>query len=137
MRENRKPRRQRKNENKTRRLSFNLTERQFAHFLALYEQSGMTTYAHFIEARVFNESFKVIKVDKGAIDVFNQLRAFHAQFRAVGVNYNQLIKALKSNFTEKKAFVMIHKLHQETMKLTAIHSQVLKIAEEFNEKYGR
>ncbi len=64
MRENRKPRRKRKNENKTRRLSFNLPKRQFAHFLALYEQSGMSTYSHFIEARVFNESFKVIKVDK-------------------------------------------------------------------------
>lgn len=84
---------------------------------------------------MFGESFKVIKVDKGAIDVYNQLRAFHAQFRAVGVNYNQLIKALKSNFTEKKAYTFIQKLHKETMKLTAIHEQVLALAQEFKEKY--
>lgn len=131
----RKTKKPKKHENRTRRLSFNLTERQFVEFLRLYEQSGMTTYAHFIEARVFNESFKVIKVDKGAIDVFNQLLAFHAQFRAVGVNYNQLIKALKSNFTEKKAYAFIQKLHKETMKLTAIHEQVLALAQEFKEQY--
>lgn len=122
-------------ENKTRRLSFNITERQFAEFLTLYEKSGMTAYAHFIEARVFDEKFKVIKVDKGAIDVYNQLVAFHAQFRAVGVNYNQLIKTLKSHFSEKKAFAMIHKLHQETMVLASIHKKVLALANEFKEQY--
>lgn len=117
------------------RYSVNLSERENADFLTLFEQSGMPSYARFIAARIFDESFKVIKVDKGAIDVYNQLLAFHAQFRAVGVNYNQLIKALKANFTERKAYAMIQKLHKETMKLTGIHEQVLEIAQEFKEKY--
>lgn len=123
-----------KRENRTRRLSFNLTERRFADFLTLFERSGMNSYAHFIEARVFNESFKVIKVDKSAMGIYNQLCKFHAQFRAVGVNYNQLIKALKSNFTEKKAYVIVQKLHKETMKLTDIHEQVLKLAIQIKEQ---
>ncbi len=76
-------------------------------------------------------------MNKGAIDVFNQLRAFHAQFRAVGVNYNQLIKALQAVFTERKTYIMINKLHRETMKLVAIHEKILHLAEEFKEKYGR
>ncbi len=119
------------------RYTIRMTAKEHCEFLTLFEKSGLREKSAFIRARIFNESFKVIKVDKGAIDVFNQLRAFHAQFRAVGVNYNQLIKALQSVFTERKAYVMINKLHRETMKLVAIHEKVLHIAEEFKEKYDR
>ncbi len=119
------------------RYTVNLTAEENARFLTLYERSGMKTYARFIAARIFGEEFKVIKVDKGAVDVYNLLFSFHAQFRGVGVNYNQLVKALKSNFTEKKAYAFIQKLHKETMKLAQIHEKVLAIATEFKEKYGR
>lgn len=119
------------------RYTVNLTAEENARFLTLYEQSGMKTYARFIAARIFAEEFKVIKVDKGVIDMYNLLLSFHGQFRSVGVNYNQLIKALKSNFTEKKAYAFIQKLHKETMRLAQIHEKVLAIALEFKEKYGR
>lgn len=74
-----------------------------ARFLALFEQSGMRTKAHFITERIFGGSFKVIKIDKTAVDYYTRLTTFYAQFRAIGVNYNQIVKALNSNFTEKKA----------------------------------
>jgi hypothetical protein len=117
------------------RYTVNLTPEENARFLTLYERSGMNAYARFIAARIFNEEFKVITIDKGAVDVYNLLLSFHAQFRSIGVNYNQVVKALKSNFTEKKAYAFLKKLHGETMKLAQIHEKVLAIATDFKEKY--
>lgn len=119
------------------RYTVNLSAQDNARFLTLFEKSGMKTYARFIAAQIFNEEFKVIKVDKGALDIYHLLLSFHAQFRSIGVNYNQLIKALQSNFTEKKAYAFVRRLHKETMKLGEIHEKVLEIANRFNEKYGR
>src|SRR5690606_26764177 len=59
-----------------------------ARFLALFEKSGMKTKAHFISARVFDETFKVIQINKAEHDYYNKLSTFYSQLRAVGVNYN-------------------------------------------------
>jgi hypothetical protein len=59
---------------------------QHAEFLSLFEQSGMHTKAHFILARIFDEDFKVIKIDKNAIDYYTKLTTLYGQFRSIGVN---------------------------------------------------
>ena len=48
-------------------ISFNAIDH--ARFLALFDQSGMRTKAHFITARIFGEPFKVIKIDKAAVGI--------------------------------------------------------------------
>lgn len=59
---------------------------QHAQFLSLFEQSGMQTKAHFILARIFDEDFKVIKIDKNAVDYYTKLTTLYGQFRSIGVN---------------------------------------------------
>ena len=71
-------------------------------FLSLFEQSGMQTKAHFIVSRIFNEEFKVIKIDKNAVDYYTRLTTLYGQFRSVGVNYNQVVKELHSNFRSEE-----------------------------------
>ena len=46
-----------------------------------------------------------------------KLTTLYGQFRSVGVNYNQTVVAMKSNFTEKKAFAMLAKLEKLTLEL--------------------
>lgn len=43
------------------------TDTEFARFLTLYEQSGVPNRAVFIKARVFDETFRVIKVDRSLL----------------------------------------------------------------------
>ena len=43
-----------------------------------------------------------------------RLTTFHSQFRAIGTNYNQCVRALKSNFSEKKALAFLYKLERHT-----------------------
>ena len=59
-------------------------------------------------------AFRVVKVDKSAVEYCARLTEFYAQFRAVAVNYNQVVKALNSNFSEKKALAFLYKLEKAT-----------------------
>ncbi len=111
------------------------TSEEFARFLTLYEQSGVYAKAIFIKARVFNEEFRVIKIDKSIVDYYTKLSAFHTQFRAIGVNYNQTVKELKSHFSEKKAMALLFKLEKQTIELASLSQQVITLTKEFQEKW--
>ena len=45
-----------------------LNDRENARFLAQWEQSGVTSKSRFIAARLFGEPFRVVKVDKSAVE---------------------------------------------------------------------
>ena len=94
-----------------------LNDRENARFLSQWEQSGVTSKSRFIAARLFGEPFRVVKVDKSAVEYCARLTEFYAQFRAVAVNYNQVVKALHSNFSEKKALAFLYKLEKATTEL--------------------
>ena len=68
------------------RYSVNFTPSENAKFLTMFEESGVYSKARFIKARVFDESFRVIKVDRTLLDYYQKLSSLFAQFRAIGVN---------------------------------------------------
>lgn len=96
----------------------------------------MKTKARFIVSRIFGEEFKVLKIDKSAVDYYTRLTNFYGQFRAIGVNYNQVVKALKINFTEKKALAFLFKLEKKTIELVEISRKIVSLTEEFKQKFG-
>ena len=116
------------------RYSVNFTGVEHAQFLTLFEQSGLQSKAQFIAARVFDEEFKVVKIDRSTLEYVTKLTSFHAQLRAVGVNYNQVVTVLKSNFSEKKALAMLYKLEKATIEMKEIYEKVADLSEEFKGK---
>ena len=104
-----------------------LNDRENARFLSQWEQSGVTSKSRFIAARLFGEPFRVVKVDKSAVEYCARLTEFYAQFRAVAVNYNQVVKALNSNFSEKKALAFLYKLEKATTELAVLNRQVIDL----------
>ena len=62
-------------------------------------------------------SSKVLKVDKTMLDYYTKLSDFHAQFRCIGTNYNQVVKELRIRFSEKKAMALLYKLENYTIDL--------------------
>ena len=97
------------------RVSVNFTAMEFAEFLSMKETAGVHSQSAFIKARIFNETFRVIKVDRSLLDYYQKLTTLYGLFRSVGVNYNQVVVALKSNFTEKKAYAMLAQLEKLTL----------------------
>ena len=109
------------------------TDEEYARFLSLLEESGVK--ATFIKARVFGERFRVIKTDEGTLRYVAKLSQFHSQFRAVGTNYNQVVKELHTHFSQKKALALLHKLEKITAELAAIGGQVIALSEEFKQRW--
>ena len=71
-------------------VSVKFTPTEYAHFLTMKEGSGVPSLSLFIKARIFNETFRVIKVDRSLLDYYQKLTTLYGQFRSVGVNYNQM-----------------------------------------------
>ena len=105
------------------------TDEEYARFLALFEQSGTLSKAAFVKARVFGDEFRVIRSDRG------RLTAFNAQFRKIGVNYNQIVKELHAHFSPKKALALLYKLENETRELVAVGAKIATLAEEFRQRW--
>ncbi|MBB4037878.1 hypothetical protein GGR21_003799 [Dysgonomonas hofstadii] len=114
-------------------ISFNSVEN--AKFLSLYEQSGAKNKAYFITACIFNRTLRVVRIDKSVQDYYMRLTTFFGECRAVGVNYNQAVKALNSNFSERKAMVLLYKLEQATIKLVQIQQKAIELTKEFNDNF--
>ena len=114
-------------------VSFNSMDHE--RFLALFEKSGMSTKAHFIVKRIFDESFKVINIDKPTVDYYSRLTNFYSQFRSIGVNYNQVVKAINTHLTPKKALAYLYKLEKATFELIAVTREVAVLTKEFEENY--
>ena len=117
------------------RYAFNLNDSENVRFLSLFDASEMKVKAHFITACIFKKPISVVKIDKATMDYYMRLTTFYSQFRAIGVNYNQVTKAIKTAFTEKKALAFLYKLEKATQELVAINRQIIQLTEEFERKY--
>jgi hypothetical protein len=113
------------------RYVFRLTDEENARLLSLFEASGMPNKAKFIISHLFGKEMKTVKIDKGTADFYMRLTSFHSQFRAVGVNYNQVVKLLYSHFSEKKAAAYLYKLEKQTAEFAALCQKIIQLAEEF------
>lgn len=116
------------------RLSIRFNSEDHVKFLSLYEQSGVYCKARFIVKRIFNEEFRALIIDKKVLIYYTRLTEYHAQFREIGVNYNLTVVALKNNFSEKKAMVLLYKLEKITIELSEINLKIIALTKEFEQK---
>ena len=119
----------------THRHVFRLTDEENAKLLSLFEASGMPNKAKFIISLLFSKEMKSVKIDKGTVDFYMRLTSFHSQFRSVGVNYNQIVKLLYKNFSEKKAAAFLYKLERQTAEMAMLCQKIIQITEEFEAKH--
>lgn len=117
------------------RYSISLTAEENARFLSLYESSRMDVKAHFITACIFQKGITTVKVDKATIDYYMRLTTLFGQFRGVGTNYNQVVKILYRNFSEKKASAYLYKLEKQTAEMAVLCQKIIGLTEEFEAKY--
>ncbi|MBO9676380.1 MAG: hypothetical protein J7577_23260 [Sphingobacteriaceae bacterium] len=114
---------------------FRLTTEENTRLLSLFEASGMNNKAKFIISVLFNKEIKTVKIDKAAMDYYMRLTTFYSQFRAVGTNYNQIVKILYRNFSEKKASAYLFKLEKQTLEMVKLCKEIIDITKEFEEKH--
>ncbi|SMC40949.1 conjugal transfer protein MobA [Moheibacter sediminis] len=117
------------------RYSINLNDEDNARFLALFDHSGMKVTAHFITACIFQKTVKTVKIDMDAVAYHAGLTKFFGQFRGIATNYNQIVKLLNANFSDKKASAYLYKLEKQTAEMKELLLKVVNLTTEFEKKY--
>lgn len=135
---NKKPKGRRPQANRAiHRYGIKLTNDENARFNSLFLQSRLTEKAKFIKSMIFGNVMKTVKIDKAAMDYYIRLTNFYAQFQAIGNNYNQTVKAIKTNFSEKRALALLYKLEKTTIELIVLSKKIIELTREFEQKYLR
>ena len=106
-------------------------------FLSMFEKSGVYAKSVFIKAHFFGKPFKVLTVDKTLVDYYTKLSDFHAQFRAIGTNYNQVVKELRCHFSEKKAMALLYKLERQTIELVRLSREIVELSRKMEAQWSQ
>lgn len=114
---------------------FRLTESENKRLLALFTSSGMTNKASFLVSMLLDRQIKTVKIDVAALQYQSTLTKLFNQFRAVGVNYNQMVKLCNQYFSEDRAKRSISKLEEYTKDLSKLCYFIIKLTKEFEEKH--
>ncbi len=117
------------------RYTVRFNEEEHNRFLSMFEKSGVYAKSVFIKAHFFGQPFKVLKVDKTLVDYYTKLSDFHAQFRTIGTNYNQVVKELRIHFSEKKAMALLYKLEKHTIDLVKLSREIVELSREMYAKW--
>ena len=74
--------------------------------------------------------------NKEAHDYYLRLTNLNAQIRAIGVNYNQTVKAVHTNFGDRRAVMLLARLEKSTQGLAGLCAEVIRLTEEFNRRWA-
>lgn len=114
---------------------FRLNDRENAKLLSLFESSGMHNKAKFIVSLLLEKEIRTVKIDMQAMEYHTQLTKLFSLFRSVRVNYNQAVKILYRNFSEKKAAAYLFRLEKQTIELAVLCKKIIELTQVFESKY--
>ncbi|WP_050899958.1 MULTISPECIES: hypothetical protein [Prevotella] len=100
----------------------------------LYNKSGAVSKSDFVRARLLGEQFKVITVDKSAVEYYRKLSEITAEVHKIGVNYNQVVRFLHITERETTIQILLQELIRLTKELTALQEQTVNLTIDYREK---
>ncbi|WP_373730198.1 plasmid mobilization protein [Bacteroides heparinolyticus] len=99
----------------------------------LYRKSGSKSKSEFVRARLLGEHFKVITVDKSAVDYYRKLSELTAEVHKIGTNYNQVVRLLHITERETTMQILLQELIRLTKELTALQEQTVSLTIDYRE----
>ena len=103
-------------------------DEEYARFMERYRASGVYAKAVFCKSMVFGESFRVFKENEMMRPYNEKLRDYHAKFRSLSTIYNQIVKEMHVNFSERKTMALMQKLEKATQEMSALAKDVITLA---------
>ncbi|WP_315599227.1 hypothetical protein [Porphyromonas endodontalis] len=100
----------------------------------LFHKSGAETKSDFVRGRIFGEHFKVITVDKSAVEYYRKLSELMAQIHKIGVLYNQTVRAINSYHSVKTAQVLLEKLENLSAQIITLQQKAIQLTEQFDSR---
>lgn len=115
--------------------SFRLNAVENTRFEQMVADADAKDRTLFIKKAIFGGQIKVVKIDKATMDYYIKLTEFHKQFQAIGNNYNQVVRAVKTNFGEKRAMSLLYQLEKATIELMLLTKKVMALTQEYEKKW--
>ena len=113
------------------KYSFRLNEEQNIRFNELLSKAGSEhNRSRFIVKRLFAERFEVIRRDPSKVEFLARLNDLYFQFQRVGHNYNQVVRAINSHFSNVSIPRQIAALEQHTRELKALSVEILNLTKQ-------
>ena len=100
----------------------------------LFQRSGAQTKSDFVRGRILGESFKVITVDKSAVEYYRKLSELTAQIHKIGVLYNQTVRAINSYHSVKTAQILLEKLEKLSAQVIILQEQAIHLTIDYRKK---
>ena len=100
----------------------------------LYHRSGSKSKSDFVRARLLGEHFKVITVDKSAVEYYRKLSELTAQVHKIGTNYNQIVRLMHLYTAEKSVKVLLQELIRQTKELTTLQEKAVSLTIDYRER---
>lgn len=102
----------------------------------LYHKSGSKSKSEFVRARLLGEHFKVITVDKSAVEYYRKLTEIAAEVHKIGVNNNQVVHCLHITERDTTIQILLQELLRLTKGLTVLQEQTISLTIDYREKEG-
>ena len=99
-----------------------LNSEENGRFNIQFQKSGLKEHSKFIKAMLFGHEIKVEM-------------CIRDRFQGIGNNYNQTVKAVKTNFGEKRAYALLRNLEKATIDLVVLSKRIIMLTREFEEAY--
>ena len=100
----------------------------------LYHKSGSMSKSEFVRARLLGDHFKVITVDKSAVEYYRKLSELTVQVHKIGTNYNQVVRLMRLYTAEKSVQALLRELIKLTNEIKSIQEQAMDLTVEFRKK---
>ena len=100
----------------------------------LFHKSGAETKSDFVRGRILGESFKVITVDKSAVEYYRKLSELMTQIHKIGVLYNQTVRAINSYHSVKTAQLLLEKLENLSLQIIMLQQKTIQLTEQFDRR---
>ena len=103
-------------------------------FEKLFCKSGAKTKTEFILAAIFGNTIRVVTMDKPTMDYYIALTNLQSEYRRIGVNYNQVTRAIQTRLTEKKVLAFLYRLEELTRQLVEVNRTIIRLTQSFKEE---
>ena len=102
--------------------------------IELFKRSGARTKTEYIRARILDEHFRVVTIDKSREDFVRRLTEFSAALNKIGVLYNQVVRAINAYHSVKTAQIMLEKLERLSAQIIELQQKTIDLTIDYRSK---
>lgn len=93
-----------------------------------WRESGARTLSQFARACILGSPIRTVVLDKGRLDVAEALMRIAGEVRLVGVNVNQIARALNAYHTEEKARLLLARAEAHQLRVESLLGEAIALA---------